>query len=556
MHRFFLFVLILLVSLQNVLNAETFWDMRKRAYERLKKDQKESVSSPVRKKRGYQGVSYTSSKENFGIKKVKELSSPSQYRNPYNITIPVEFGDVTEILHNQGKPLIINIQDYHCNYQAQKQIAYILEELIVHAGLKLIMVEGNSKDASLKHLRSMATRERRIEVAEDYLRRGMISGEEYLDIISEYDFKPLGVEDKELYMKNLDSFLEIDTYRKDALAIIDDFKVVIENLKPKVYSDNVYKIDRERQKCDTEQISFEEYSTYLLNLAKKHNVYLALTYDNIKRVLRVAEMGNEIDFDKVNRERDACIAQLGKKLSENELARLLFKAAEFKNKRISANDFHGYLDQLPHGNWKREYPELVKYIEYLDLHASIDVLDLFSELDLIEDAIKNKLFKNDEEKMLSKLARNVEILYGFFALELIPRQYSYFKAMPDEFRIPEWRSFLARMVMKHKLSKNVPVDISVVVNNMDRTDRFYQLAKQRDHVFLRKIKGYIQQEKAHVAALITGGFHTSNLSTMLHDAGYSFMTVIPVVTEETDEELYHSVLKYKTELLKKAENQE
>ena len=109
------------------------------------------------------------------------------------------------------------------------------------------------------------------------------------------------------------------------------------------------------------------------------------------------------------------------------------------------------------------------------------------------------------------------------------------------------------MVRKYDLTKTISQDISLIIDNIDTTDKFYQLAKQRDHVFLRKIKGYTDQERANVVALITGGFHTSNLAELLHKEGFSFMTVIPLVTEETDEELYHSVLKYKTELMKKAE---
>lgn len=534
--------------------SETFWEKRRNAFERIKSGKGEEVSSPVKKKQSLsQQLSYKTAKEEFGIREVKTFKSTRQFRNPYNITIPVEYGETTEILHNKGKPLIINLQDYHCHYQAQKQIAYISEELIVNAGLKLIMVEGNSKDASLKHLRSMATRERRIEVAEDYLKRGMISGEEYLDIISEYDFKPLGIEDKELYMKNLDAFLEIDAFRKEAIGIVDSFRMVIGNLKAKVYSNNVYEVDKKRKECEGGKITFNEYGKYLLKLAHKKDIAFGFPVNNIKRIIRVAGFEKEIDFDIVNRERDSLINSLSKKLSDEELARLLFKVGEFKNKRINATDFHNYLQQLPHGNWKKEYPEFSKYVEYLNVSSGIDVLGLFNELDRIEDTITDRMFKNDNEKKLWKYARNVEILYAFYALELIPDKYEYFKSNPEEFKIPEWQAILDRMVRKYKLTKTVPQDVSLLVDKMDRVDNFYRLAIERDYVFVKKIKGYMKQENADIGVLITGGFHSAQLSKLIYDAGYSFMTVLPVVTELTDEELYHSVLKYKANLMKQAE---
>ncbi|MFH1378969.1 MAG: hypothetical protein ABII23_01705 [bacterium] len=543
-------------------SAETLWEKRRKAYERLKADPQQDSSSPIKKKSSsaptYKpGITYTTGKDDFGIKKVNTFSSSRQFRNPYNITIPTEYGDITDILYSEGKPLVINIQDYHCNYQAQKQIAYILEELIVNADLKLIMVEGNSKDASLKHLRSMAGRERRIEVGEDYLKRGMISGEEYLDIISEYDFKPLGIEDKDLYMDNLDAFLAIDKFQKDALKIIEDFQLIIRNLKPKVYSKKLLEIDQKRQQCDEEKISFEIYCNYLLDLAKENNVLLGFSFDNINRVLKVGKLEKNINFNQVNRERDEFIKDLNKKLTDEELARLLFKVKEFKNNRISANDFHAYLKQLPKNtSWMGKFPELVEYIDYLAVHDEIEVISLFEELDKIEDAVKEKLFKNENERQLSHLDRYADILYGFYALELIPSQYAYYKSNPESFKIPEWKAFLDKLTRKYKLTKHVPQDVSLIVNEKETVDLFYRLAKQRDHVFVKKIKGYFAQEKTDIGALITGGFHSANLAQLVHDAGFSYMTVLPTVTEVTDEELYHSVLKYKTDLMKKAQTKE
>ena len=50
-------------------NTETFWEKRKKAYERLKTDQEDSISTPVKRSKKFgQKIIYTSSKEKFGIK--------------------------------------------------------------------------------------------------------------------------------------------------------------------------------------------------------------------------------------------------------------------------------------------------------------------------------------------------------------------------------------------------------------------------------------------------------------------------------------------------------
>ena len=114
--------------------------------------------------------------------------------SPQNLNIPANYGTVKEtfdaaLLNQNTKPLIIHIQDAHCNYEAQKNMSGLLKYLVNEYGLKLIMVEGGSGDVSLSSLRGYADKNTRIEVAERYLKEGKISGEEYLDIISD---QPLG----------------------------------------------------------------------------------------------------------------------------------------------------------------------------------------------------------------------------------------------------------------------------------------------------------------------------------------------------------------------------
>src|SRR3989338_3034901 len=80
---------------------------------------------------------------------------------------------------------IIHIQDAHANYQAQKHLAAIVDALAKTYGIQLVLVEGGVDNASLSYLRRYATPEKRQQVAEEFLKAGEISGEEYLDITVE-----------------------------------------------------------------------------------------------------------------------------------------------------------------------------------------------------------------------------------------------------------------------------------------------------------------------------------------------------------------------------------
>jgi hypothetical protein len=99
------------------------------------------------------------------------------------LKIPSQIGNIKEVFESSlsspsANTTIIQIQDAHCNYEAQKNLAQILEYLVTERKLKLIMVEGGSGDVSLSFLRSYADKKTREAVADKYLRMGKISGEE------------------------------------------------------------------------------------------------------------------------------------------------------------------------------------------------------------------------------------------------------------------------------------------------------------------------------------------------------------------------------------------
>ena len=105
-------------------------------------------------------------------------------------------------------PVLIHIQEAHANPEAQRHIIRILEDLIAHHGLRLILVEGGSGDVGLADLRAVAAPEQRRQVAEKYLDLGVISAEEYLDLVSDHPLTLWGVEEPALYDQNFEALLD------------------------------------------------------------------------------------------------------------------------------------------------------------------------------------------------------------------------------------------------------------------------------------------------------------------------------------------------------------
>jgi len=92
---------------------------------------------------------------------------------------------------NGGK-LVIHIQDVHCNYEAQSNIAKILESLARRYGLSLVAVEGAEGAIDTSWFKAFPDEEVRKEVADYFMKRGEITGPEFLSITTGYPLRLFG----------------------------------------------------------------------------------------------------------------------------------------------------------------------------------------------------------------------------------------------------------------------------------------------------------------------------------------------------------------------------
>jgi hypothetical protein len=292
-----------------------------------------------------------------------------------NFQIPSQFGTVKEIFEAQNSqassPIIIQIQDAHCNYEAQKNLAAILDYLAREKKLRLIMVEGGSGDVSLSFLRTFAGKKAREDIADKYLRDGKISGEEYLDIVSDYNLELFGIEDPALYDTNLDSFLNIEGYKEQGLKDIDSIKEVIEALKPRIYSPELLQLEEKKAGFDIKSMSLSDYCAFLQELAGQKGI-VTDEFKQLKNFRESSGLEKTIDFKQAEAERGLFIKELGKKLEGPAVKDLIAKTQDFKDKKMSAQEFYDYLrsagqDKL---DLKKAYPAFEAYVRYMTVYAS------------------------------------------------------------------------------------------------------------------------------------------------------------------------------------------
>lgn len=465
-----------------------------------------------------------------------------------DLKIPSQIGSIKEVFEseqfsNSKVPTIIQIQDAHCNYEAQKNLASILEYLIKEKNVKLVMVEGGSGDVTLSFLRSYAEKKDRELIADKYLKDGKISGEEYLDIVSDYNFELYGIEDPALYERNLDTFLNIEDFRGDALKDCAILRKIVAALEPQIYNSELRNFAQAQAKYENKETVLAEYCAYIKEKALSKRLDLE-KYPQFEAFFQSVELEKEINFKNAEAQRSLFIKDLAGKLAEDEVKKLIARTQDFKAQKITNVEYYGFLRSAAEGriDLKQTYPQLDSYILYTELAAAVKSETLIHELALLEKEIKDSLLANDDEKELSRISTDLGMLESFFKLNLTPKEYEEFISRKNQINTASWVNFLSENCLKYGIGAKPEISASID-QNIEKFNNFYRIGLEREQSFLKNIADKLSISRDEVAVVITGGFHTPGMSKLFKEHGYSYAVVMPAITQKADPAVYYSVLR-------------
>lgn len=410
-----------------------------------------------------------------------------------SITIPEKYGSIIETHNGTNGKLIVHIQDAHANYEAQKNIANILELLIKDNNLNLVLREGTDTDKDFSYLRKEANLEVRTRAAEKLLKNATIRGEDYLTLTTGYNISLQGIEDRPLYDENRNAIWEMDKFKDEALDYIYKIALAADSLKPKIYNEGLLNIDKAKKAYDNEEVDLVKYYESLYNAAKDKSIELE-EFPNFNSVIKISEMEKKIDLAKI--------------------------------KNGTASDEQKTL-----------------YKEYKDMLANLNINKLFKEEGLVEGAIQDSLSENDDQRGLLKVSKELSIVDKMLRVKIVPEEYNYFLENKFDFDPENWSSFLKGKADEFGVAIELPEDSYVISNNLSKIENVYTLAVERDNVFLRKSAERMETDNVQIAVLIAGGFHTPALTRLLAENDYSYVVISPRVTTPTNEGLYRAALK-------------
>jgi len=463
--------------------------------------------------------------------------------DPDKIIVAENMGRIKEIFKGQDNRLIINIQDAHCNLEAQTNISNILDVLAKQYGLTFVALEGSAGELDPSLFTTFPDDDIRKEVAAYFLKQGKINGAEYFAITSKNPARLYGVETKEYYLKNLTAFTNTVKDRDKLKACCTTIKGSLERLKGRLFSKGLKELDAKSSDYKDGKIDFLSYCAYLRGQAGASGVSLAPCV-NLGVLYKTLDIEKTIDFNAVDQERSKVISLLEKGLSEKELEELFSKSVSFKAGQTSAPVYYAYLKGVAAAKKVQisAYPNLNLYIDYVTLYDTIDNAALLKEIVRTEGSVKERLFTDNDQRRLDTLSRNIKILENMLDISVSKEDAEYFKNNRGEFRSAAFINFIDEKNKERREGLDAGTDLSVIDAHLSDLEEFYRIADERDDAIIENTLKKMDEEKLRVAVLVTGGYHTAGIAERLKQRGISYVVITPRTTKPDRDNPYLSIL--------------
>ncbi len=414
-----------------------------------------------------------------------------------DLAIPDTLGTIDSRFAGTSDHWVILIQDIHAHLTAQENISAIVDHLNSLYGIETFGIEGGWSKTKLFASNKLPQSKAKQMLARSLLEEEYITGPAYSGLFSPKPLKLIGIEDRELYMKNREVFLSHMAGREQAEQELDVLEKEMLALKTLLYGRDLAEFDKGLTAYRA-GIKAEEFLPALIAAAENSAADLS-------------------DLDQVQHFQDimAAAAALTREKLASEAKRLenLFgNSGRLNFEEILRSG------KVPDEQLAR-YPEALKFKNALALSDALSHHAFGAQVDEAIERVKAKLIATPEEKDLDLRSERLQLAKKIILLRAVPA---------DLTRAAKYKTEMQKDIGETGLSEAFKAGVS-----------FYRLAKKRDSMFFKSITS--QPLLAGNIAVVAGGFHTEGLTARLEKRNISYMIITPSLGKEPvppDEALY------------------
>ena len=411
------------------------------------------------------------------------------------------------------------------------------------------MVEGGTGDCSLTHLRKYGTTETRTEIAEKYLRLGIITSEEYLNIVSDHPVTIWGVEDKDLYEQQLNIFLETESLTARLKPTLSSIRQIVEPLKEMLWSESLVDLTANSVAYDEDQLSLSEYLNLLAGYAVDAGIDLEETPE-ISNFLHIYRLELNLDYTKISSDQQSIFTDLSRLMEKSEFEELVARANGLKPDSGSQREFYLSLEQIAQraGVNVDKYPHFTQYVNYVDRSNLLDVYPLIVDVRTLVNRLRITLADSTpQSRKLATIYDQLVLSEKLLQLGLTPDEFDQLNDFHFDGLASDWLSFLMEQSQAESIVRQISPDLMELEDGLPIFKRYYEIESLRVTAFVDNIFAKLDETNENrVSVLISGGYHSPRIMELLQRREVGIVALSPKVTEATNEALYHAVLKYKS----------
>ncbi len=445
------------------------------------------------------------------------------------------YGSVRDVYLSPLKdaPFIVHIQDGHGIEEAQRNISSMIEIMGQEPKIQLVGLEAAWGPFSLQPYRDYPDANITKEIADFFLKKGLIAGPEYAGLVLSKSPDFFGAEDKTLYDANV---LALKTAYKNKQTVQTQMGVVLNNvaaLKSVLYSEQLKIFDAHFEGYHSEKEKLAVYVRYLVEINEV--VRAVSSVPNLELLVRALDEEDRLNFKLVEKERRDLVEQLANKLNVQQMQDLVAKSVDYRAGRVGYGDYHSHLIDVcrQHGIGVGQWAHLNRYISYVMLADKIDKNGLLEEMDALDRSIPERLAKTAAEKKLVSVVYDLTLMAKLLRHEMAPT---------------DWAAYEKRVGEIHRLGDRLneldPTGKweSLSAKTLKPFEDFCRYATQRNNALTDNLLRRMGETQAKSAVLVAGGFHTEGLSALLRQKQVSYVVVTPKITEIPRDNKYLDLL--------------
>jgi hypothetical protein len=450
-------------------------------------------------------------------------------------SIPRQYGEVVEtwVPRTTSSAFVVILQDVHDKPSVQWNEQEVLRSISHPQQPLLVAVEGAWQKLDVTRAAAFPAQDIKDMVTRALLDRGELTGEESLAIRkAPGEIILQGVEDKSLYLRNVDSRESSMTERQSVLSWLEETSLRLDDLESSLFPPSLRDLERNSRLFQEGTLPLGSYLEFLSKVSGD-----SAHYPVVSRALELSRLEKKLSPEAIKAEREALLSELSRRLSRKDLQGLLALSLAYRAGRVSALEFH---EKLLGYAGSKSTPQLETYVTTLRLRESLSTDALLQELESFEAQVREELCRRYTTaypvlRKLSDVSVWIREEKRLYSLELIPHETE--KALSGATRydfkdVADLASSLEAQVGNggHNASPTIPDTTKALWS----ARQFYRLALERNKVLADNTLKLISGSRNPVV-LVAGGYHTPGITEIFKAHHIPYVVVRPSLDDNLTE---------------------